>query len=120
MSNTAEIAATFTELLEEGKFAEAAEAFWADDVVSVEPMGENAVTRGKEAVRAKMAWWNANHEVHGFDIEGPYVNGDQFALVMEIEVTVKATGMRMEMEEIALYTVRDGKIVEERFLYDID
>jgi ketosteroid isomerase-like protein len=54
--------------------------------------------------------------VHEVDVDGPYVNGDQFALVLEIEVTPKATGERIEMEEIALYTLRDGKIVEERFL----
>jgi ketosteroid isomerase-like protein len=107
-------------MLEEGQFAEAGETYWAEDVVSIEPMGDNPVSRGKEALRAKAAWWNEHHEVHGFDIEGPYVNGDQFALLMEIEVTVKATGMRMEMEEIALYTLRDGKIVEERFLYEAD
>ena len=120
MSDTAEIAAAFTEMLEEGKFAEAGEIYWADDVVAVEPSGENAIARGKDALRAKMAWWHEHHEVHDFEIEGPYVNGDQFALVMEIEVTIKATGMRMEMEEIALYTVREGKIVEERFLYELD
>jgi ketosteroid isomerase-like protein len=32
-------------------------------------------------------------------------------------VTPKATGKRMQMDEVAVYTVRDGKIVEERFFY---
>jgi ketosteroid isomerase-like protein len=32
-------------------------------------------------------------------------------------VKVKATGQIMEMDEHALYTVRDGKIVEEKFFY---
>jgi hypothetical protein len=33
------------------------------------------------------------------------------------EVTPKATGKRTTMEEIGLYTVRNGKIVDEKFFY---
>ncbi|MFN3449113.1 MAG: SnoaL-like domain-containing protein [Roseococcus sp.] len=40
---------------------------------------------------------------------------DQFALHLRVDVTVKATGQRMQLAEIALYTVQDGKVVEERF-----
>jgi hypothetical protein len=32
-------------------------------------------------------------------------------------VTSKATGTRTQGAEIGLYTVKDGKIVEERFFY---
>jgi ketosteroid isomerase-like protein len=32
-------------------------------------------------------------------------------------LTPKATGERVTMEEVALYTVKDGKITEERFFY---
>jgi ketosteroid isomerase-like protein len=45
------------------------------------------------------------------------VNGDQFALRFHLDVTQKASGQRMQMEEVALYTVREGKVVEERFLF---
>jgi ketosteroid isomerase-like protein len=55
--------------------------------------------------------------VHGFETSGPYVNGDQFALRFKIDVTPKASGQRTQMEEVGLYTVRDGKIAEERFFY---
>jgi ketosteroid isomerase-like protein len=44
------------------------------------------------------------------------VNGDQFALRFSMDVTPKG-GARLQMDEIGLYTVRDGKIVEERFFY---
>ena len=39
-----------------------------------------AVCEGKEALKQKSDWWRANHEVHGAAIEGPFVNGDQFAV----------------------------------------
>jgi ketosteroid isomerase-like protein len=34
-----------------------------------------------------------------------------------MDVTVKETGQRHTMDEVALYTVEDGKITEERFYY---
>ena len=39
------------------------------------------------------------------------------AVIFDMDVTAKQTGQRMQMREIGLYTVRDGKIVEERFFY---
>lgn len=118
---TKEIAEVFTALLKEGKFKEAGDAHWADDVVSIEAMpGDMALVNGRAAVEAKSAWWMANHEIHDFTTEGPFVNGDQFALLFAIDVTPKTGPMadqRMAMREVGLYTLRDGKIVEERFLY---
>ena len=34
-----------------------------------------------------------------------------------MDMTVKETGARMKMDEVGVYTVKDGKIVEERFFY---
>jgi ketosteroid isomerase-like protein len=34
-----------------------------------------------------------------------------------MDLTPKATGERITMDEVGLYTIRDGKIVEERFFY---
>jgi len=119
MTSTAEIAQHFVDLCDEGKFAEAGETYWADDVVSIEPMGDNPVLRGKAALRGKAQWWYDNHDVHEVQIEGPYVNGDTFAVMFEMDVTMKSSGDRVEMEEIALYTLRDGKIIEEKFLYNM-
>jgi predicted ester cyclase len=34
-----------------------------------------------------------------------------------MDVTTKETGQRMQMKEVGLYTVKNGKIVEEKFLY---
>ena len=115
---TQEIAGAFAALCKAGQFEEAGERFWAEDVVSVEPMaGEMVVMTGKAAVRGKGEWWHANHDVHATETDGPYVNGDQFALRFRIDVTQKASGQRMQMEEVGLYTLRDGKVVEERFFF---
>jgi ketosteroid isomerase-like protein len=116
--DTAELAKDFTELLKRGDHNGAAAKYNAADIVSYEPMdGPMAVARGVDAVREKGEWWTANHEVHGGTVDGPYVNGDQFALRFTMDVTPKATGERFTMDEIGLYTVKNGKIVEERFYY---
>lgn len=96
--------------------ATAYQAFWADDIVSLEPVeGETARAEGREALLAKHAWWNANAEMHSVTTEGPYIFGDQFALRFTMDVTIH--GERSQMAEIGLYTVKDGKIAEERFMY---
>lgn len=48
-------------------------------------------------------------------VDGPYVNGDQFAVKYSFEITEKKTRKRSSMTEIAVYTVKDAKIVQERF-----
>jgi ketosteroid isomerase-like protein len=116
--DTAEIASRFAALCKEGKFAEAGETFWSDDIVSIENMeGPMQRLQGRAAIKGKGEWWYANHEIHGAETHGPYVNGDQFALRFSMDITPKSTGQRMQMEEIGLYTVRNGKVVEERFFY---
>lgn len=101
-----------------GDFDAIGAKYWDDDVVSIESGdGPMAVTDGIEAVRGKSEWWNGAHDIHGVTVEGPWLNGDQFSVRFTMDVTVKASGERIQMDEIALYTVDDGKIIEERFFY---
>jgi ketosteroid isomerase-like protein len=118
MSTTREIAEAFARLCKENRHEEAGQRFWSDDIVSIEAMeGPMAHLSGRAAVQGKTEWWVANHEVHGGSTEGPFVNGDSFALIFELDVTAKQTGQRMQMKEVGIYKVRDGKVVEERFYY---
>ncbi len=115
--STQEIANAFTALCAEGKFEEAGHAYWSNDVVSIEAMdGPMAKVTGRAAVEAKGAWWYANNEIHSVKVEGPYVHGDQFTVRFTMDVTPK-DGQRTSMDEHGLYTLQDGKIVEERFFY---
>lgn len=116
--NTAELARDFTDILKRGGDHDAARKYNADDIVSYEAQeGPMSVCRGKDAVRQKGAWWQENHEVHGASVEGPFVNGDQFAVRFAYDLTPKSTGKRVQMEEVGLYTASNGKIIEERFFY---
>jgi hypothetical protein len=114
-----EIATAFTNLCKRGEFEAAGRHFWSDDVVSCEAMeGDMARVQGRAAVEAKGAWWYANNEVHSVKTEGPYVNGSQFAVRFTMDVTPKG-GQRMQMDEVGVYTLADGKVVEERFFYGV-
>jgi hypothetical protein len=116
--STRELADAFTAMLKAGDHVAAAERFNAPTIVSIEAMdGPMARIEGMDAIRAKGAWWYGAHEVHGVATDGPFLNGDQFALIFDMDFTVKATGERSQSKEVALYTVKDGQIVEERFLY---
>jgi ketosteroid isomerase-like protein len=112
------IAQDFTALCKAGQLDEAGEKYWAANVVSLEP-GEGDMTRaeGIEALRAKGEWWYGAHDIHSVDVSGPSVNGNQFTVGFKMDITAKETGQRMQMEETGLYTVADGKIIEERFFY---
>lgn len=115
-----EVAQQLVALCREGKNLEAIETLYADDVVSVEAMdfaGMGRETLGKQAVIGKNNWWFGAHEVHRFEVAGPFVSPEYFAVMYTIDVTQKETGKRILMTEMGLYTVQDGKIVREEFLY---
>ncbi|MEO0499322.1 MAG: nuclear transport factor 2 family protein [Pseudomonadota bacterium] len=76
-----------------------------------------ATWRAARGVRPCSGWWEGAHEVHDFSASDPVVNGDQFMVNFKMDVTQKDSGQRMQMDEQALYTVRNGKIAEERFFY---
>ncbi|MEM7526307.1 MAG: nuclear transport factor 2 family protein [Pseudomonadota bacterium] len=118
--DTTAIAADFTRLMREDNDAEAQQKYWHDDVVSIEAApGPHERCEGRAAVLEKHKWWLENTTVYSAEVVGPMVNGDQF--VVRFIMDAEMTGMpRMKMDEVGLYTVKDGKIVEERFFYTMD
>jgi SnoaL-like domain len=113
-----DIAKAFTDMLKAGDHHGAAAKFNSPEIVSIEAMeGPMARVQGTAAVKAKGEWWYANHDVHSVTTEGPFMNGDSFIVIFDMDITVKETGVRSKMRETALYTLKDGKVVEERFFY---
>jgi hypothetical protein len=113
--STQEVANSFTALCRDGKFDEAGHAFWADEIVSIEPMsGPMARLEGIKALEDKAKWWADNNTIHGVKVEGPYVNGDEFTLRFELDVTPKGKS-RARLVELALYKVKGDKVIEEKF-----
>lgn len=113
------------ELCRAGKNMEAIDKLYGKDIVSIDVMGNEQMPRemkGIDQVRGKNDWWIKNNEVHKVSAEGPFPNQDKFAVKFHYEVTPKSgpmKGKKMKMDEVAVYTVKDGKIVREEFFYDM-
>jgi hypothetical protein len=117
--NTEEVALKLVEFCRAGKWMDAVNTLYGDDIVSVEPraMGDMpAEMRGLEAVRGKTQWFIGAHEFHSCTVTGPYVARDTFVVQFDLDVTDKASGERMQMGEAAIYTVKNGKVAREEFL----
>jgi ketosteroid isomerase-like protein len=118
---TATVAEELVSFCRAGRNMDAINTLYSPDIVSVESMGNEQMPRemkGIDAIRGKNQWWGENNEVHSADVQGPFVgNDDKFAVYYNFDVTSKSTGNRNVMEEMALYTVKDGKVVREQFFY---
>ena len=111
------------ELCNRGENLKAIETLYSPDIVSIEAMSmpdHPGRQQGVAAIRAKNQWWFDNHTTHGATYEGPHPHGDRFIVVMKHDVTPKIGPManqRMTFAEAGLYTVKNGKIVQEEFFY---
>lgn len=106
-----------------GQNVESIKTLYADDVESIEamtPPGGSGVTRGKEAVLTNNIKWLEAHQIHSAVTEGPYPHGsDRFAVIFKYDVTNRASGQRMQLDEVALYTLRGDKVAKEEFFYEM-
>ena len=121
--NTEAVAKRLVELCRQGKFEEAQNELYSNDAVSIEmeglPAGSIGNAKGLDAIREKGRQFNAGIEaVHGGSVSDPIVTGNWFSIVLTMDATFKGRG-RVNMEEICVYQVRDGKIVREQFFYDV-
>jgi hypothetical protein len=116
---TQQVASRFHELAQSGAWDKIQEELYADNAVSIEPAHAQGLqsVEGKEAIKKKGEEFGQSiEEVHsGFSNE-PIVAGNFFAVAMGMDVTLKGMG-RMKMDEIAVYEVKDGKIVKEQFFF---
>ncbi len=120
-TGTATVAEELVSFCKDGRFLDAINTLYSPDIVSVESMGSETMPKemkGIDAIRGKNQWWAENNEVLSSRIEGPFVGEDQFAVHYDFDVKFKPTGKRDRMEEMALYTVKDGKVVREQFFYN--
>ena len=116
-----EVADRFSELVKENKWMEVQEELYAEDAVSIEPPQAAAQglqnAEGLDAIKKKGEEWNNMiEEMHGGWCSEPVIAGNHFSVGMGMDVTLKGAP-RMQMDEIAVYEVKDGKIVKEQFFF---
>src|SRR3981189_668701 len=116
---TEEVAQKVVELTRKQAWKEALESLYAKDIVSVESRANESgsfETRGIEGVRGKVNWWLDAMETHSVKVHGPYVAHDRFVVRYDMDVTDKSSKKRMQISEVGVYSVKDGKITREEFL----
>jgi ketosteroid isomerase-like protein len=119
---TQELANRYYELFQQRQVTEIYGQFYSADIVCTEPehalaIGVPTVTRGIEAVMAKSkARQEIIAEVHSFFCSEPAVGGSYFSVAMGRDMTLK-NGQRLQLAEIAVFGVKDGKIISETFYY---
>lgn len=118
-ANPLQVGKTLVAMFNQGKLKEIEDFYWTPDIVSVEGFGVNAEWRGRAAVNEKNSDWMKDHKLHGATAEGPFVGSTGFAVKFKMDVETVSTGKREMMEEIGVYTIRDGKICREEFMYAI-
>jgi SnoaL-like domain len=117
MPSIEDIARDFTAMLRAGQFEAAGNRYWAENVTSIEPV-ERASVSGIEAARIKCHARFGAAKIDEIGIDGPFVTGDQFVLFLDLVIVDPASSTRQPLTEIALYTVRDGRIAEERHFFE--
>ncbi len=117
--STQEVANRFHELAQSGQWNVIQDELFAENAVSNEPPGSQGLqsAEGLEAIRQKgKQFGEMVEEMHGGYTSEPQVAGRYFSVAMGMDCTMKGMG-RQKMDEIALYEVKDGKIVREQFFY---
>lgn len=114
-----ELGSSLVSLYNQGKFQEIEEMMWSPKIESIEGFGVSMMWSGKKAVRTKGEDWMATHKIHETKAEGPFVGATGFAVKFFMDVEDMNTGKREPMHEVGVYTVKNGKIVREEFMYHV-
>ena len=116
--STQEVANRFHELAQKGEWEKVQDELYAENAVSIEPPrpGMQSVA-GLDAIKKKGEMFNQMvEEMHGGYSKEPVVAGNHFCVAMGMDVTMKGMG-RQKMDELAVYEVKEGKIVKEQFFF---
>lgn len=114
MTDIAQLDAELNNMIRRGQALEAFEKFYHDDVVMME---NDQAFEGKEVNRKREQEFFGNiAEVHGAGIGAEAVRGNVSFCEQFFDATFK-DGRRVQMEEVAVRTWKDGKVIKERFYY---
>lgn len=116
---TQEVANRYNELAQTGQWDKIQDELFAANALSIEPHDSPGLrsVEGMPAIKQKgKQFGEMVEEMHGGYTTAPVVGGNFFSVGMGMDCTMKGMG-RQKMDEIAVYKVKDGKIVSEQFFY---
>jgi limonene-1,2-epoxide hydrolase len=105
-------------MIGEGKLLEAFDKYYADNIVMTEPRGTR---EGKATCREyEEQFLDSVQEFHGMEVKA--IAADEDAGVSFHETTMDVTfkdGNRVNMEQVGVMRWENGKIIHERFYYNM-
>ena len=116
---TQEVANRLISLCREGKYEEVYQTLFSPEIISREPAGSLwPEARGLDQLAEKGKKWNemVDEFLEG-TISEPLVAGDHFTCTMKSKVKFKGSAESIEMDEVCVYKVEEGKVVLEQFFY---
>jgi hypothetical protein len=118
MKTIQEIAARLVVLCRQQQYETAQRELFSQEAVSIEPYATpefEKETKGLEAIVTKGHKFEAMvEEMHQLQVSEPLIAGNSFACTLHMDVTMKLGG-RMNMTELCVYEVKEGKIIAESF-----
>jgi len=120
--STMEVANRYCELAKQNNWTQILDELCSENLVNKEPdhaagRGIQPITQGLEHVKAKGAGNRAKIEaVHSQQCSAPLVAGNFFTVTLTRDVTYFGRP-RMNLEEIAVFEVHEGRILSEQFFY---
>jgi len=107
------------ELCRIGNYEQATRELYSPNIVSVEPEGvPDRIVTGSEGIAEKGKKFEAKIEsVNSSVITDPIAADNIFSCAMLMNVNMKGVPVPIDMNEICVYTVAEGKIVKEEFFY---
>ena len=117
---TQQVADRLVKLCREGKFELCIEELYSTDIKSIEPEGSVFETElvGLDNLLKKGEQWESMVEtVHSSEISDPLVAENFFSITMKLKATLKGMNEPINMDEVCIYQVENGKVVTEQFFY---
>jgi hypothetical protein len=116
---TQEVANRLVELCREGKYEQAVKELYSPEIVSVEAEGSpHRIVKGLEAIAKKGERFESKIEkMNSSTVTDPIVAENFFSCGMYMNMVMKGMPHAIDMDEVCVYTVSNGKIVREEFFY---
>lgn len=116
---TQQVADRLIGLCRQGQYEQAISELYAPDAISVEPEGvPDRIVQGLDQIHAKGEAFNSKIEkVNSSFVSDPVVADNFFSCSMLMNVNMKGMPIAINMNEVCVYTVANGKITKEEFFY---
>ena len=112
---TRQIALRLIELCRQQKFSAARKELFAEDAISIEANGEQIA--GLKALNEKEKHWHQSiAAIHAIKFSKPLISDNFFSIAITWDLTYKGKE-RGGWKELAVFEVKDEKVVLEKFYY---